>query len=228
MSEVGSARKRGLRALLSVRSPVPSATAAARAPCLLLAYGRTRRMCTPKRGGETEREKERQKEGERERERERGTEREKERESAKAANGPREGGREGDGSVSSRAGCCVGQVRVAPWLVARGPGCAHGEEQFVAEGQKEREKGSDEIGGVDSPEEREREKARGGRAEPRSLPRSVLPLAVASFSSRGSSEGLLLYSSFFSCYRALLRRFSLARSLALGLAIAHARMLAQG
>lgn len=66
MSEVSSARKRGLRALLSVSSPVPSATA--RVYC-----SGTRRVCKARvceREGQRERVRESQSENEREGEQE--------------------------------------------------------------------------------------------------------------------------------------------------------------
>lgn len=185
MSEVGSARKRGLRALLSVRSPVPSATARTRIYSWL---GRTRRVVCVCRSRE-ERERERKNEGLRERETNREGENENE-------NG--RGETEGDGSVSSRAGCCIGQVRVAcdSWPVARvvltmergpwPPPKRHTE--------KERERGerNSKIGGVDSAEERKRTRGWADKTRSFSFYSFLLCLAFS------SSKRRLYTCTFFS------------------------------
>lgn len=85
-----------------------------------------------------------------------------------------------------------------PWLVARGPGCAHGETRPVAPAGRQRErkrkrKKGHEIGGVDSAKEseREREKARGWAGRTRSPSSYYFALPPR----RSSSEGLLLLPS---------------------------------
>lgn len=193
MSEVGSARKRGLRALLSVRSPVPSATAR-----VYSWLGRTRRVCTPERGKEKERENARKRETDREGEDENET------------------GREGDGSVSSRAGCCIGQARVArgSWPMAqvvptakRGP--------WPPSGKRKREAVC-KIGGVDSAKEskgeRERESPGGGRAE-RVLPRTItLPCLLVEAPPKGSYSFFLSLSSSPLFSRSPARSYARART----------------
>lgn len=138
------------------------------------------------------------------------------------------GGREGDGSVSSRAGCCNGQARVAPWLVARVaprvvPRTKARCPRRETEGQQKREGG----GFHSSTEEEEGDsKLGGGRAvafsplvlllhSPYLLPKRFLrPKGFCSSS-----------CSSFSCQRTRSLSFSLRFSLIPSLALmrAHAR-----
>lgn len=138
--------------------------------------------------------------------------------------------------MSSRAGCCIGQARVArgSWPVARVvPTAKRG--PWPPPGDREEERKSERgrnIGGVDSAKESKGErKPRGWAGKTRSLPRTTtrttLPCLASSskLPSKGSFFLLVPLRLLFFCF--FLSRFSLAPPRSLLCARTHARSCAR-